>query len=492
MKKFKLISILLIWCLICGFTVYADDTQSVTSIKATVSDYAMIVGETQRINVYITPSNAENYELQYYSSDSNIVTAAIGTVIANCEGTAEITVKVKDTDISDTFKITVKKSKINPVIDIEPYKDTIYLDRYEETEILYDIVPENADDQGVTFESLNTTVATVTAKGIVYAKKYGSTRIKLSADNGNVIRYVTISVTDDEEYDYSDNEDDIEVRRVTIYDGELEVKRAVEIMATQTKQFTAEIYPDTATDKRIRWKTSDERIAEVDENGIVKGIKAGETKIYAVSRDNGRQDYITVKIIPYVRYPDSISISPQESAVFETGNTVKFNVTYSPIDTTERNIKWSVYPSGAIVDGNGNVTISESGKYTVKAYSSNYKQYAVYEFEAKYNPNHFALFSQNTGVKDTKPIIILFDTDINSYQAQSNIFVTTDEAGNGEKISAKIEVFGNKLVVSPYERWNEGEKYIFIKSGLCDINGNKLSKNIKYKFIVRRNGFEKN
>ena len=482
---------MLMCSLLSGYSAYAEDSIAVTSIQMSVSDTSMLVGETQKLKLYISPSNAENYEITYESSNSEIVTAAIGTIIAKKVGTADITVKVKNTDISDTIKITVIKSKEIAVTDIDLYRDNIYLDRYEEATIKYDILPENASNKEVSFEGLNTSVATVNKDGVVYARKYGTARIKVSADNGNVIRYVTVNVSDNED-DYSDGENDIAVKRVTIYDGELEVKRTVEIMQSQTKQFIAQNYPDTATDKRIRWKTSDEDIAEVDENGVVKGIKEGEAKIYAVSRDNGRQDYITVKIIPYVRHPDSISISPPEDTVFETGNTVKFNATFAPADTTERSVKWSVYPSGAVVDANGNVTINESGKYTVKAYSSNYKQFAVYEFESKYNPTHFTLYSQNTGVKQYKPIIIEFDTEINSYQAQNNVFVSRNENGNGDIVSAKVEVFGNRLVISPQTIWNEGDNFIFVKSNLSDISGNKLGKNIKYKFNVRGNSFEKN
>lgn len=491
MKFIKLISIMLMCTLLSGYSAYAEDGIAVTAIKVSVSDTSMLVGETQKLKLYITPNNAENYEITYESSNSEIVTAAIGTIIAKNVGTADITVKVKNTNISETIKITVTKSREIPITDVELYRENIYLNRYEETRIKYDILPENATNTDVTFESMDASVATVNKDGVVYARKYGTARIKISADNGNVIRYVTVTVSNDED-DYSDGENDIAVKRVAIYDGEIEVKRTVEIMQTQTKQFTAQIYPDTATDKRIRWKTSDEDIAEVDENGVVKGIKEGEAKIYAVSRDNGRQDYITIKIIPYVRYPDSISISPPEDTVFETGNTIKFNATFAPADTTERGIKWSVYPSGAAIDANGNVKINESGKYTVKAYSSNYKQFAVYEFEAKYNPTHFTLYSQNTGVKQYKAIVIEFDTEINSYQAQNNVFVSRNEFGNGDIVSAKVEVFGNKLVISPQTIWNEGDNYIFVKSNLSDISGKKLGKNIKYKFNVRGNSFEKN
>lgn len=74
----------------------------------------------------------------------------------------------------------------------------------------------------------------------------------------------------------------------------------------------------------------------------------------------------------YVRYPDAISITPQENAVHETGNTIKFTASVYPEDTTERDIIWKV-TGGATISQSGLLQITDSGEITVKAYSSNYK-----------------------------------------------------------------------------------------------------------------------
>ena len=468
-------------------TVSAEETIPAESITISLSD-TMVIGETQRIKVAVLPSRASDYELEYISSNETVARAAIGTVIANTEGIADITVKIKDTDISDTVTVKVVKTKDILVTDIELSDDEIYLERYSERKIYYDVVPEKAANKEIKFTSMNTSVATLTDSGIVYGKRNGSTKIKLESADGNVTKYVYVKVSDDYDDSSYSGENDISVRRVNIYDGEDEVKKTVEIMRTQTKQFSVQIYPEGATDKRIRWKTEDDDIAEVDENGVVTGISEGTVKIYAVSRDNGRQDTITVKIIPYVRYPDSVTIAPQENAVFETGQKIKFAPTFSPEDTTEKNLRWYVYGGAATVDGLGNVTIKDKGKVTVKAYTSDFKQSAVYEFQSEYSETHFAQVGTAYNIKPNRSIILSFDTDININSAKNNIFAGTDETGNENVVEISIEVVGNKIIIVPSSAWSIGENFIFIKESLCDIYGNRLGKNLKYNMKVRGAG----
>ena len=485
-KLSKLVAILVMCTLICAVAANAEEIIPAESITILLSD-TMIVGETQKIKVSVLPPRASDYELEYISSDDTVVKAAIGTVIANAEGTADITVKIKGTEIFDTVKITVANTKDIPVTDIELSDNEMYLARYSEKKIYYDVVPEKATDKEVKFTSMNTSVATVTDKGVVYGKRNGSTKIKLESADGNVTKYVYVSISDDYDDSYS-GESDIAVRRVSIYDGEDEVTKAVEIMRTQKKQFSVQLYPESATDKRIRWKTEDDTKAEVDENGVVTGINEGTAKIYAISRDNGRQDTITVKIIPYVRYSDSITIAPQENALFKTGQEIKFTPTFTPEDTTERNLRWYVYGGCATVDSVGNVTVKDKGTVTVKAYTSNFKQSAVYEFQSEYSKDHFAELGTAYNLKQNRAVVLAFDTDVNIASAKANIFAGTDASGNENRNEINIEVVGSKIIITPASVWSVGDNYIFIKENLCDVYGNKLGKNLKYYIKVRGAG----
>ena len=52
-----------------------------------------------------------------------------------------------------------------------------------------------------------------------------------------------------------------------------------------TSQFKAEIKPENATDATVTWSSSDEKVAEVDENGVVTAKSAGKATIKATAND---------------------------------------------------------------------------------------------------------------------------------------------------------------------------------------------------------------
>jgi len=365
----------------------------------------------------------------------------------------------------------------------------IYLQKYEEEKIYYTVLPENAANKNLVFTSLNTSIATVDEDGWVYGRKIGSTRIKVQSEDGAVTKYMDIYVEDDD-YDEENGDDEISVRSVYIYDDEDEASGTVTIMKTQSKQFTAQIYPDTATDKRIRWSSSDDDIAKVDENGVVTGVSEGTATIYATARDNGRRGSIAVKIIPYVRYPDSVSIAPQEGAVYETGQTVSFTPAFSPSDTTERNLRWFAY-GGATVDTAGKVTITDSGKIMIKVYTADWKLSAVYEFNAVYSADHFTKVAESYNVRPNCGIVIDFDEEVSQASAQASIFATANEYGNTSYTEIKVVAEGKRVTITPVSGWSADANYIFIKNTLSDIYGNQIGKNLKFKFTVRDGSNEK-
>ncbi|MDO4622324.1 MAG: S-layer homology domain-containing protein [Eubacteriales bacterium] len=52
-----------------------------------------------------------------------------------------------------------------------------------------------------------------------------------------------------------------------------------------TRKLTAKVLPEDATNKKVIWKSSDERIAAVDENGLVNALRYGTAVITATTED---------------------------------------------------------------------------------------------------------------------------------------------------------------------------------------------------------------
>lgn len=64
-------------------------------------------------------------------------------------------------------------------------------------------------------------------------------------------------------------------------------KSTAKVTVGKTLQLTATVSPDNATDKGVTWESSDTGIATVDENGLVKGVKAGKATITVTTDDGG-------------------------------------------------------------------------------------------------------------------------------------------------------------------------------------------------------------
>ena len=80
------------------------------------------IGAQKRLQASITPSNASDQSVEWSSSDENVVTVdSQGIITGIADGKANITVKTKDGNFSDTCAVTVNQSGIDenaPIIEI--------------------------------------------------------------------------------------------------------------------------------------------------------------------------------------------------------------------------------------------------------------------------------------------------------------------------------------------------------------------------------------
>ena len=493
------LTVVLLFTTVCAF---AEDIKT-EHIKIDLTSTIMKVGETQKMIISVTPTTVTP-ELEYESDNPNVVTAAIGTLIAKSEGVANITVRVSGTEIKDSVQVTVSnksqsggnsdnkseendKQEIIKINKITVENRIIYLERYETERIVYSVYPENATNDNVTFRSSNTSIATVDDRGYVYAKRNGNTTITIETDDGKASATVKVYIS---AYDEDDEYYDSTLRNIYItYDDEI-LKDKFEVMEKATIQLGIKASPSSAS-KKVNWRSSNKKIATVDSNGKVTGVTPGTCTVYATSTSNSsKRDSITIVVTDYVRYPDKITVMPQENAVFETGELVYFTATLYPEDTTEEGITWRA-SGGGVISQNGLLKITDGGNVIVKAYSENNKTVGEYRFNAVYSKDHFTQVGGAYNLLNNRCIEMCFNTDVNAYSAMNNIFAARDILGNGDKLNISVKTEGKKVSVIPEDIWTDGDVYIFIKDSLCDINGTKLGKNLKYKLNIRGNVYVK-
>ena len=209
----------------------------------------------------------------------NVVFAAGGNDIEG-EVSAE---KSLDSDIIyDNGQKSVTKEK-----KIQVHVDEVLLDKHdlsmvegESVSINATIIPENADDKSVRWDSSNSTIAMVDSNGRIVARKEGSVIITATSNDGGKFDSCKVYVA----------KKTIRVANISLS------KTTLFLMPGEEFTLEAFIRPNKADDKSVLWKSDDPHIASVSENGQVSANKPGRTIISATSNDGALTAYCDVII----------------------------------------------------------------------------------------------------------------------------------------------------------------------------------------------------
>ena len=190
-------------------------------------------------------------------------------------GTARITITGEGNyagAVSRTFKIKEVKAES---IKLNKSKKSIYVG--ENYQLKADIQPSNTYNKNITWESSNSNVAIVSSSGLVYGIKAGSANITAKTSNGKIAT-CKIKVKNPS----------VPVSKIVLNTTYIKLKRG------ESKQLTATVYPENATDKSIFWAPygSSYRLISVDDNGVVKADKGnvGYATVVARSKSTNNVD----------------------------------------------------------------------------------------------------------------------------------------------------------------------------------------------------------
>ena len=228
------------------------------------------------------------------------------------------------------------------VVKKEKYK----LDRGSEEKITYFLSHENPDI-GVNFYSLDENIATVDEDGTVHANNVGTTQIFVSTKDNKYADYCEIDVSTT----------DIDVQSIVLN------KTAVAGIADETIQMEATVYPENATEQGVDWYTDDSSIATVSEQGELKILKKGTTKLRAYSKSGNCIAECNVKGVS--EFDDA---KLQISSPYLFLNEKDQDRLYTYYDGADVSCKWeSANEEVVTVDDTGLVTAKKAGYSVIVA-----------------------------------------------------------------------------------------------------------------------------
>ena len=203
----------------------------------------------------------------------------------------------------------------------------------------------------------------------------------------------------------------------------------------------AKVTPDGAPVKAVTWKIENEKIAVVDENGVVKGIKRGTTKLTATAMDGSRvRTDIELKV---VQPAEQITLNKTDLTV-DVGKGVLLKATVLPANTDNKNVVWSSSDTKiATVNAEGRVKGVSLGECKIICAS-------------KTNPEVVAEATVHVQQPVTK---IVMDKTIEVYAGESKQLTWRIEPDNASNKKVKFTSSSSKIVTVDKNGTITGVKY---------------------------------
>lgn len=133
---------------------------------------------------------------------------------------------------------------------------------------------------------------------------------------------------------------------------------------------TATITPDNATNQNVTWKSSDTKVATVD-NGLVTAVAEGTATITVTTADGGKTATCEVTVTQPAKTPVTSVTLDKTSLTLDVGGSDTLTATVKPDNATTKTVTWSTSNENvATVDQNGNVKAVGAGTATVTAAAS--------------------------------------------------------------------------------------------------------------------------
>ena len=251
---------------------------------------------------------AEKLTIEWTSSDESVATVdETGTVTAVAAGEANVTASVKDADIAASTHIKVV---VTPTGIVAPESIDLVTNGENTKDLDAKLVPADATDVKLAYESSDESVATVDETGKVTAVANGECTIttyvtaKTEDAEASEPSAVVVEAADAEEVDDSvatmpenlmdsafgvvpeNLKAETKVTVTTNVEGITLDKTEGVLTVGNTVTVTATVTPDTATNASVTWSSSDEAIATVDSEGKITAVAPGTATITAVSDSN--------------------------------------------------------------------------------------------------------------------------------------------------------------------------------------------------------------
>ena len=297
-----------------------------------LAETALKIGAEDSAKLSYTLNEGSAGAISFTSSDETIATVdADGTIRALKAGSATVTAATYNGKLA-FCEVAVLPA---PSYVVLPYA-TLNLGLGDTIQLEPEVDPGCISS--FRYSSSNTRYATVSEAGLVTAKKVGSVTITVKTYNGKSFKL-----------------------KLNVKKAPSSLKLSPSSMTLgvgESMQLGYSITSGTAT--TLRYASGDERIAAVNESGMITGLAAGETRITATTH-NGKTASCTVTVVPA---PESIALTA--AGLMGVGQTMQLNPTLLP-EGCHTTLRYELVSGDAVtVDESGAVKAVQPGSATLR------------------------------------------------------------------------------------------------------------------------------
>ena len=205
----------------------------------------------------------------------------------------------------------------------------------------------NTTSGNLKFSTSNKKIVTVSSAGKIKAVKKGSANITISLkSNAKIKKVVKVKVGQP-------------ATRVKVNKSALTIKKG------RSAVIKATVGPNTTSNKKVIWKSSNSKIAKVSVSGRVTAVRGGRATITAIAADgSGKKAICRVTVRASV---SSISFSKTNGKMY-VGRMMQLSPVIKPADATNKKCAWSSSNDKvAVVNSAGNVYAAATGTAVITA-----------------------------------------------------------------------------------------------------------------------------
>lgn len=253
----------------------AETTVYVQDIKLDKTYAALELGKILKLNVQIIPSNAADKRIVWASNNTDVALVnAQGEVTPKSAGTAIISASTPDDAHKAVCFVTVIQPQKISVTGVKLNKNCMTLKPGQSETLIASVLPQNASNKNLTWVSENTGIAYVDQTGKVTAVKEGVTIVTVKTQEGGFISVCPVIVKGTAE----------SIGKVT---GVRLNHSILIIKDNKIQKLVAIIEPGNASNKKVKWNSSNKDVAEVLQDGRIIPKSGGVAEVIVTTDDGG-------------------------------------------------------------------------------------------------------------------------------------------------------------------------------------------------------------